>query len=201
VILAIAIAGGFQVLGFGSVSAAVIMVGVNAAAATTEELAFRGVLFRIVEQRAGTWIALVGTGMLFGALHLINPDATLWGAIAIAVEAGGMLGAAFVLTRKLWLPIGLHFGWNFAESGIFGTEVSGSGASQGLLHSVTSGPVWLTGGEFGPEASVFSVIAGLLVTVVFLWLANRRGNMIGFLPLRRRAATAAEPVQPVSLSK
>lgn len=201
VIMAIAISGGYHVLGFGSTAAAVTMVGVNAAAAVTEELAFRGVLFRVVEQRAGSWIALAGTGVLFGGMHLLNPDATVWGAVAIAVEAGGMLGAAFLATRKLWLPIGLHFGWNLAESGIFGTEMSGSGAPDGLLHSVSSGPMLLTGGEFGPEASVFSVIAGLLMTMVFLWLARRRGNLVAFLPLRRHTVGAAEPGSAVSLAK
>lgn len=199
VILAITMFGGYHVLGLGSVSAAIGQVGVMAAAAATEELAFRGVLFRLVEERAGTWIALVGTGLLFGAMHLINPEATLWGAVAIAVEAGGMLGAAYVATRKLWLPIGLHFAWNFAESGIFGTVVSGSSASTGLLHGATSGPTLLTGGGFGPEAGLPSVVACLLVTVVFLWLAHRRGQLVGILPLRRRAV--AETVPAASLSK
>lgn len=201
VIMAIAISGGYHVLGFGSTAAAVTMVGINAAAAVTEELAFRGVLFRVVEQRAGSWIALAGTSVLFGGMHLLNPDATVWGAVAIAVEAGGMLGAAFLATRKLWLQIGLHFGWNFAESGIFGTEMSGSGAPEGLLHSVTSGPMLLTGGEFGPEASLFSVIAGVLMTVVFLSLAHRRGNLVGFRPLRRAAVDAVGPEPAVTLTK
>jgi len=192
VIGTIALAGGYHILGLGSAATMIGTVGVMAAAAVTEELAFRGVLFRIVEERAGTMIALVGSSLIFGGMHLINPDATWWGALAIAIEAGGMLGACYVATRKLWLPIGLHFGWNYAESAIFGTEVSGDGSSQGLLHSLTSGPTLLTGGEFGPEASLAAVIGGALVMVVFLVIAHRRGNLVRFLPLRRRTTSVVE---------
>ncbi|MGP3959962.1 CPBP family intramembrane glutamic endopeptidase [Nonomuraea sp. 3N208] len=190
VIMNIAFLGGYRIDGMGSVPGAVAMVGFMAAAAVTEELLFRGILFRIVEERTGTWIALVLTGLLFGLSHLFNPHANLWGAIAIAIEAGGMLAAAYAATRTLWVPIGVHFGWNFAAAGIFGTEVSGNGASQGLLHGVTSGPALLTGGEFGPEASPYAVVFGLLLTVGFMWLARRRGNVV---PLRSGAtATLAQ---------
>ncbi len=188
VILNIALIGGYRVDGLGSVTGAIGLLGFMAAAAVTEELLFRGVLFRIVEERTGTWIALTLTGLVFGLMHLTNQHASLWGAIAIAIEAGGMLAAAYAATRTLWLPIGLHFGWNFAAAGIFSTEVSGNGATQGLLHGVTSGPALLTGGDFGPEASPYAVVFGLLLTVAFLWLARRRGNLV---PRRRGARAGA----------
>ncbi len=184
VIANIAFLGGYEVLGWGSVAGAVALSGFTAAAAVTEELIFRGILFRIVETRIGTWGALALTGLLFGLSHLFNEHASLWGAIAIAVEAGGMLAAAYAATRTLWVPIGLHFAWNFAEGGIFGTSISGTDAPQGLLHSTMSGPGALTGGEFGPEASLYAVAAGLVVTTMFMVLARRRGNVV---PRRRRA--------------
>src|SRR6185312_21790 len=134
--------------GVGSPTGAVGLFGFMAAAAVTEELLFRGVLFRIVEERFGTWVALTSTGVVFGAQHLSNAHATVWGAIAIALEAGGMLAAAYAATRNLWVPIGLHFAWNFAEGGIFGTDVSGQSGAGGLLHGELSGPAPLTGGEF-----------------------------------------------------
>ena len=90
-------------------------------------------LFRIIEERTGTWIALALTGVVFGAIHLANPDATLWGTTAIAIEAGFMLAACYAATRNLWVPIGLHFGWNFAAGGIFSVVVSGNGEPKGLL--------------------------------------------------------------------
>jgi CAAX protease family protein len=184
VVANIAFLGGYEVIGWGSIGGALALLGFAAAAAVTEELIFRGILFRVIEGRIGTWAALALTGLLFGLSHLFNEHATLWGAIAIAVEAGGMLAAAYAATRNLWVPIGLHFAWNYAEGGIFGAGVSGTDAPEGLLRSATSGPTALGGGEFGPEASVYAVVAGLLVTTVFMVLARRRGHVVP----RRRAA-------------
>lgn len=183
VIGSLALLGDFDIVGWGSVTGAIGLGGFMAAVAVTEELLFRGVLFRIAEERVGTWAALVATSALFGLSHLLNENATLWGATAIAIEAGGMLTAAYIATRSLWLPIGLHFGWNFAASGIFSTEVSGNGATRGLLESSTSGSTLVTGGSFGPEGSVFAVLFCVLVTAGLLWLAHRRGQL---RPRRRR---------------
>ncbi|ONI77578.1 CAAX protease family protein [Kribbella sp. ALI-6-A] len=192
VIATIAALGGYEVAGWGSGAGAVALFGFVAAAAVTEELIFRGILFRIVEGRLGTGLALALTSLLFGLSHLFNPHATLWSTIAIAIQAGGMLGAAYAATRTLWVPIGVHFGWNFAESAIFGTDVSGTSAPQGLLDGVTSGSVALSGGEFGPEASIAAVVAGLVLTVVFLWLARRRGTLVA----RPRRDTPAATLVP-----
>ncbi|MFF8596682.1 CPBP family intramembrane glutamic endopeptidase [Streptomyces sp. NPDC015220] len=175
--------GDYEVHGFDAPTGAIGLAGFMAGAAVTEELMFRGLLFRLVERGLGTYIAPALSGVLFGAAHLLNEDATVLGAVAIAIEAGGMLAAAYAATRSLWLPIGLHFGWNFAESGIFGTEVSGNGDTHGLLDASTSGATLITGGEFGPEASVYSMLFGALLTVAFLWPAGRRGNIVP----RRRA--------------
>lgn len=177
VILSIALLGGYQVVGWGSPGGALALVGFMAAAAVTEELLFRGVLFRIVEEWTGTWIALVLTAALFGLSHLLNPHATVWGAFAIAIEAGAMLASAYAATRTLWFPIGVHFGWNCAIGAVFGAEVSGNDTPGGLLHGVMSGPTALTGGEFGPEGSASAVVFGAALTVVFLWLAHRRGRI------------------------
>ncbi|MFH8759208.1 lysostaphin resistance A-like protein [Streptomyces atroolivaceus] len=180
----------YEINGLGSVSGAAGLVGFMAAASVTEELIFRGVLFRIIEERTGTWIALSLTGLLFGLSHLLNPNAHLWGALAIAIQAGGMLAAAYAATRTLWVPIGLHFGWNFAAAGIFSTEVSGNHTPQGLLDTNTSGPTWVTGGDFGPEGSVYAVLFGALVMIGFMRLAGKRGNLV---PRRRADRSAATP--------
>ncbi|MFI1194837.1 lysostaphin resistance A-like protein [Micromonospora sp. NPDC020750] len=195
VIVNIAFVGGYHVHGLGSVTGAVGLLGFMAAAATTEELLFRGVLFRIVEERTGTWIAMGLTGVVFGLMHLLNPDASLWGAVAIAIEAGFMLAACYAATRNLWVPIGLHFGWNFAAGGIFSVVVSGNGESKGLLDATMSGPALLTGGDFGPEGSLYTVAAGVVLTVVFMWLAHRRGHLV---PRRRRAVGVERATATVS---
>ncbi|MGW3958779.1 CPBP family intramembrane glutamic endopeptidase [Amycolatopsis sp. NPDC005003] len=186
VIANIALLGDYEIRGWGTVPGALGLVGFMAAAAVTEELLFRGILFRFVEKWTGTWLALVLSGLVFGLMHLFNEHASLWGAIAIAIEGGGLLTSAYIATRKLWLPIGLHFGWNFAGAGLFGTVVSGQGASQGLLDAATSGPSILTGGDFGPEGSLYSVLFCVLATCVFLWLAHRRGRLV---PRRRAERT------------
>jgi membrane protease YdiL (CAAX protease family) len=193
VIAIIAISGYYVVNGLGAPAGAIGLLGFMAGAAVTEELVFRGILIRIVEERTGTWIALVLIGLLFGMLHLLNPSATLGGALAIAIEAGGMLTAAYVATRKLWVPIGLHFGWNFAASAIFSTTVSGSNTPQGLLDATMSGPALVTGGDFGPEGSLYAVAFGVLATGAFMWLAYRRGHV---LPTRRSARANALATHP-----
>lgn len=192
VIVNIAFLGGYRIEGWGSAMGVLAIFGFMAAAAVTEEVIFRGVLFRIVEGWIGTWSSLALTGLIFGLVHLANPNASLWGALAIAIQAGGMLAAAYAATRSLWLPIGLHFGWNFAQAGIFGATVSGQDGMEGLLQSVTSGPMLLSGGEFGPEASLYAVLAGTVLTVVFMWLAHRRGNVVP----RRRRGTPTGSVTP-----
>ncbi|GAA3206870.1 CPBP family intramembrane metalloprotease [Streptomyces sp. XM83C] len=189
VVANIAFLGYYDVKGWGSATGAAGLFGFMAAASVTEELLFRGVLFRTMEDRWGLWGALIPTSALFGAWHLLNPDASLWGATVIALSAGPALGAAYVATRNLWVPIGVHFGWNFAASGLFSTEVSGNNTEQGLLDAATSGPTLLSGGDFGPEASLYTLVFGLIVTTGFLLLARRRGQV---LPRRsKRAGTTA----------
>jgi len=142
-----------------------------------EEILIRGLLFRIMEETLGTWIALAISAVIFGFLHLANPNATLWGAIAIAIEAGIMLAAAYVFTRRLWLPIGIHFAWNFSQGAIFGVAVSGNEV-QGLLQSTLSGPTLLSGGAFGAEASIIAVMICLLAGIALTTLAMKKGNFI-----------------------
>lgn len=174
----VAMLGDYHVLGWGSAGGTLATLGLMCAAAVAEELAFRGALFRVLEEKAGTYGALVFSGLVFGGLHLVNKDATIWGALAIAVEAGMMLAAAYAATRSLWLVIGIHLAWNFAEEGIFGTAESGAGTGAGgLLHATVSGPAILTGGTFGPEASIFAILVCSVPTVLFLRAARRRGRI------------------------
>lgn len=154
------------------------------AAGVTEEILFRGVIFRITEDWVGSWGALAFSSLLFGAGHLANPHATVMSALAIALEAGVLLGAAFMITRRLWLPIGLHAAWNFTQAGIFGAAVSGT-TQHGLFASKLSGPVWATGGGFGPEASIPAVVVALS-SVWLLVYAVRKGLVVP--PLWRRTS-------------
>ncbi|MEP6481492.1 MAG: type II CAAX endopeptidase family protein [Rhodoglobus sp.] len=160
----------------GAVVAPTIVAAV--AAGVVEELVFRGLALQAIEKLAGSWIALAATSVFFGLAHLGNPGATIWGAIAIAIEAGVLLGAAFLWRRSLWFVIGLHFAWNTAE-GLLGIPVSGNTVS-GLFTVTSSGPDILTGGAFGLEASIVPVIVSLFLAVPMLLLAKRAGHIVAF---------------------
>jgi membrane protease YdiL (CAAX protease family) len=156
-------------------------------AGVLEEVLIRGVVFRILEQWLGSWIALAISAAIFGALHLLNPGATLLNAAAISIEAGVLLAAAFMLTRRLWLCIGIHIAWNFTQGGVFSVAVSG-GKSTGLLQSRMVGPDWLTGGAFGAEASVVALVVCAAAGAVLIVLAIRKGNVVPPAWVGRRAA-------------
>ncbi|MFD9702093.1 CPBP family intramembrane glutamic endopeptidase [Lentzea sp. NPDC059081] len=177
-LLVIGMFGGWDGLSYGSFFGALGLVGMMASVATMEEILFRGVLFRILEERVGTVIALVVSSLLFGMTHLVNVNATLWGALSIGLTGGAMLASAYVLTRSLWFPIGLHFAWNFTHAGLFGIAVSGSNdVPNGLLHLSLDGPSVLTGGTFGPEASLMALLVCSVATAFMLRQAARTGRI------------------------
>jgi hypothetical protein len=157
--------------------ALVVGLGASLGAAIIEETMMRAIFFRIVEESLGTWIALALSAALFGLLHAFNPGATAVSTIAIALEAGVLLAAAYVFTRRLWMAIGLHAAWNFSEGGIFGASVSG-GKPYGLLRSSFDGaPLW-SGGAFGPEASLVAVVVCLSAGIALTVAAHRRGRFV-----------------------
>jgi membrane protease YdiL (CAAX protease family) len=179
-VLILAIFGGYRVTGlsFASwplLSGLLFQVGVG----LFEEGLFRGILFRLLEEGLGSWAALTITAAIFGAAHLANPDATVWGAAAIMIEAGVLLGAAYMATRSLWFVTGLHTAWNFLQGPIYGFNISGSGqTTQSLLKPSIQGPELLTGGIFGIEASLIAVLLGLALGVWFAARAARGGKTL-----------------------
>jgi uncharacterized protein len=156
-------------------------------AAVLEEVVMRGVVFRILEQSLGSWLAVALSAVIFGALHLLNPGATLLNAGAVMLEAGVLLAAAYMLTRRLWLCIGIHFAWNFMQGGIFSAAVSG-GTMRGLLQAKLVGAPWLTGGAFGVEASAVAVVVCSSTALLLLIAAKRKGNVLPPLWSMRSAA-------------
>lgn len=177
----LALLGMYHVDGVGTVGALGVAVGSALMAGVVEELVLRGVLLRLIEQRFGTWPALAATAALFGGLHLANPGATLVSATAIALEAGLLLGLAYVATRRLWVPIGLHVAWNALQSGLFGVPTSGT-RMEGLLEAHLTGPAVLSGGDFGTEGSALTVVVCLVAAGLFLRSAQRAGRIV---PTRR----------------
>ena len=143
-----------------------------------EETVVRGLLFRILEESLGSWIALAMSAVIFGLLHAFNPGANIVSISAIALEAGVLLAAAYMYTRSLWFVMGLHFAWNFTEGGVFASPVSG-GPTEGLIRvGFMSGNDLLTGGAFGPEASLPAVLVCLAAGIAFIILARRSGRVV-----------------------
>lgn len=149
-----------------------LAVAVSLGAAVIEELVFRGLALQAIEKFVGPWVAIAITALLFGALHIMNPAATLWSSFAITIEAGVLLGAAFVWRRNLWFAIGLHFAWNAIQS-LFGIPVSGH-RSPGLFETTVHGDAWLTGGDFGVEGSVIAIGVSLMISALMVVAAVRR---------------------------
>lgn len=138
------------------------------AVAVGEETICRGVIFRWIDERWNTWVALIVSALIFGLGHLPNNNATWWSSVAIAIEAGLLLGAAYKWSGSLWVPIGIHWAWNYIQGNLFGLAVSGTDAGNSILVTTVNGPDIFTGGAFGPEASIISVIMGTILTLVFL---------------------------------
>jgi membrane protease YdiL (CAAX protease family) len=174
VIALIAATGAYRVQGESGVAVVLAPLLTWFAGAVLEELAFRGFLFRTIREAAGTPIALLVSAVFFGLAHAANPGATVFTSFAIAIEAGVLLAIAYLVTERLWLPIGIHTGWNFAEGTIFGTGVSGNAVNASLVHGALKGSALITGGSFGPEASVAAIVVCACASGALYLLAVKR---------------------------
>ena len=178
-VVAVAGLGGLQVTGLRWPANLAEMLAVAIMSGFYEEAIFRGVILRHLETALGSLGALGLTALLFGAIHFINPGASFFAVVAISVEAGILLGAAYLVTRRLWLAIGIHAAWNFTQGWVFSIPVSGTGPSDGLLVTVRQGPEWLTGGAFGLEASVIALVVASGAGLALLYRAGLRGQIRG----------------------
>ncbi len=147
-----------------------------AAAAAFEEALFRGYILQTFTRSGLAWFAIVLTSAFFGAAHLTNPSAT---AISTAntMLAGVMFAFAYLRTRDLWFPFGIHLMWNWMQGAFFGIEVSGLNDIAGatLLKEIDRGPIWLTGETYGIEGGIACTIA-LFVTIAAIWFMPQRST-------------------------
>lgn len=155
-----------------------------------EEIMARGVVLRLTWRAFGPWAAFIFSAGLFGAGHFGNPNASTWAAVCIAVEAGILLGAFYALTGRLWVSIGLHAGWNFTQGYLFGAVVSGTdfGAAIARSEAHEGFPLWLSGGRFGPEASLPALVICTTVGLLTLWMAWKAGRFARPIPVPARPA-------------
>lgn len=147
-------------------------------AGVVEELMVRGLMLRLMWRSFGPAVAFIISAAAFGAGHLGNDNVSAFAVICIALEAGIMLGAFYALTGRLWVSIGVHAAWNFSQGYVFGAAVSGEslGASLAESHPRDGFAQWLTGGPFGPEASLAALLVCSAVgalTMVLAWKAGR----------------------------
>ncbi len=176
--VALILLGYYRVEGLNPVAFALPALALAIKSGVFEELIFRGVLHQSVESILGSWAGIVVASFVFGFLHLLNPAATVTGAAYISIEAGLLLSAAYLVTRRLWMCMGFHMGWNFVQEGIYSGVVSGGPGDPGLLKATIEGPTLFTGGAFGMEQSIFALIFCTTTGVILLMIAIRRGHLL-----------------------
>jgi membrane protease YdiL (CAAX protease family) len=132
-----------------------------------EEILFRGYIFQAFIEGTNKWIPLVALSVLFGFAHFFNPNFT-WFGFANIVLAGVLLSLAYIQTKSLWLPIGIHIAWNFTQGFIWGLPVSGTTVVMPLTISQETGPDMITGGTFGPEGGAMCTLV-CVAACIFVW--------------------------------
>jgi membrane protease YdiL (CAAX protease family) len=140
-------------------------------AAIAEEVAFRGFAFRRLIDATGPITATLTSAIIFGLVHLQNPDST-WIGVLITMLAGVLFSVAWFRTHGLWLPWGFHFAWNASMGLLFGLPVSGYTIFSSVVETRAVGRTWLTGGDYGPEAAFFTLFAVLASIVVIIFVTR-----------------------------
>jgi uncharacterized protein len=179
VVMAVLAGSGLYEITYVGPTSAWIAVGKAIEAGVVEELAVRGIMLRLLWRAFGPAPAFLLSAMAFGGGHLFNPGSSLFATICIMLEAGIMLGAFYALTGRLWMSIGVHAAWNFTQGYLFGAAVSGSDLGPAIARSTASPdvPTWLSGGAFGPEASIPALAVCTTIGSVVLWLAWKSGRL------------------------
>lgn len=170
-----------------------------------EELLFRGYLFQTFAEGTNKIVATLAISLFFALAHSRNPNVSLFGLINVGL-AGIWLSIAYVKTKALWLPIGLHISWNFFQGFVYSYPVSGTTSeNEQIGKAIVSGPDWITGGTFGPEGGALAtlmLIAGTFIIYQWNWIRPAEGlwNYQQWREERKqqRISQISEPVQPLS---
>ena len=132
-ILVIYLNGGYSIVTLNSILFIFPPLTMAFTSAILEEILFRGILFRVIEEKLGSYLSLLFSALIFGFIHISNPNSSFLAAIGLAIQAGLLLGSAYIYAKNLWFPIAIHFAWNFTQSAIFGANVSGNTISKTLI--------------------------------------------------------------------
>ncbi|HET9524881.1 MAG TPA: type II CAAX endopeptidase family protein [Pyrinomonadaceae bacterium] len=165
-------------------------------AALAEEAAFRGYPLQTMTRAGLMWLGVFLTSVPFGFAHLWNPNVVPGITFANTVIAGIWLAAAYLKTRSLWFPLGVHWGWNWALGSVFGLPISGASlASSSILRGYDVGPAWLTGGRYGIEGGVACMVA-LILFILFIW----RTRLVSATPELLKLTSEENPATPPRVS-
>ena len=154
-----------------------------ALSALSEELVFRGYPLQILMKGLGPWGSMILISCLFGLIHGQNPGATVLSVLG-TILAGMALAVAYLKTRSVWFPYGIHLGWNVGLSSVLGYPMSGIQTASLLTTQVSGSPV-LLGGEYGPEAGILGMVIFVVVAAVIY-----RMRMLRVSPQIRAAVVA-----------
>jgi len=159
-------------------------------AALAEEATFRGYPLQTLTRAKLVSLAIVLTSVTFALLHLNNPGVTIVSTANTAL-AGIWFAVAYLRTRSLWFPLGLHWSWNLVQGPVLGLAVSGQSlSSHTLLRATDLGPAWLTGGPYGIEGGLACTIALLLSTGFILWT-----RLVSATPELKQMTSEENPVR------
>ncbi len=183
-ILVLVFSGSYSVIQTNGLSSLLPSFATAIMAGFVAELLIIGVFFRLTEEIFGTTITLIISAILFAVIHSFSKNASFLSVAATTIVAGVLLPAAYVYSRSLWLPIFMHFAWDWAEPGIFGGINPGNSIKESWLNSEISGSPLLTGGQMGPQNSIQSLILCSALAVLFLWLGKKKHQFI--IPIWRR---------------
>ncbi|MCZ7602442.1 MAG: CPBP family intramembrane metalloprotease [Melioribacteraceae bacterium] len=169
-VLLISIPGYYSVEEFNSFGNVIFMFFDQLKVGFIEELLFRVIIFKLSEELFGSWTAIAVQGILFGFAHAGNPNATIYTTMALILSFSIFFGTAYMITRRIWFVMGFHWSWNFFQAGIYGIQNSGH-TQPSLITPVIEGPVWITGGDWGAELSIISVIILFTLGIYFVKIA------------------------------
>lgn len=178
--------GAIEIVGFNTPRELLWLLMSSLSIAFVFEIVLCGLVFRLTERMVGSWIALAASAAIFWAAHLFTGDASMSAGLALVLKYGLVMAALYMVTRRLWGAIGLHAGFCFAQIGVFGTTIPGD-VSKELARPRLDTPDWLTGGMFGPDASILALLVNAVLLVTFLVVATRRGRIVRPIWRQRRS--------------
>lgn len=170
--------GAYKIISFNSVYYLLTSSTMGFSPGFEEEILFRGIILRNLEESLGSYIALIISAALFGLIHISNPGANWFVVLGISLSGGLLLGSAYIYSKSLWLPIGIHTAWNYIQFSLQGYRAGDEQSMTSFIVTKISGPEWLVGTGYGVNVTYLEIFLCLIVTFIFLYLAHKNNRII-----------------------